>query len=211
MSRSRVVKPRMTRRVFIHRLTFFGGGVVLLGAACKKSDATPGKRKVPGVPRLDLTTSHLTFTDQEFKTLEAVCARVLPKDQDPGALEANVPVYIDRMLTSPELVKMKDDFLGGIDALQRRARRMWNKEYWEAQPEQQDDLLSIFRDSPPESGEAHFYESLVVLTLEGFLGDPSYGGNKDRVGWNLVGFGTSEPPVGHNGMRALHAHEHGER
>ena len=33
----------------------------------------------------------------------------------------------------------------------------------------------------------------MVLTLEGFLGDPSYGGNKDQVGWALVGFDTSEP------------------
>ncbi len=28
---------------------------------------------------------------------------------------------------------------------------------------------------------------LLVLTMEGFLGDPSYGGNKDEVGWALVG------------------------
>jgi gluconate 2-dehydrogenase gamma chain len=91
----------------------------------------------------------------------------------------------------------------------RRSQRMYKKEFWEASVDQQDELIRIFRDSPPDSGEAHFYDSLIVLTLEGFLGDPSYGGNKNHVGWALVGFGTSEPPEGHDGMKMLHKHDHG--
>jgi gluconate 2-dehydrogenase gamma chain len=213
MSKPRRRPARFTRRVFIHRMTFLGGGVVLLGSACKKDEAPPPapKPKAPGIPRLNLVTSHLTFTDDEFKALEAACERIIPRDEDPGALDAHVPFYIDKMLTSPELHKMKDDFTAGIAALMRRGQRMWKKDFWEATADQQDDLLRIFRDSPPESGEAHFYDSLVVLTLEGLLGDPSYGGNKDRVGWALVGFGTSEPPVGFDGEHALHSHDHGEK
>jgi gluconate 2-dehydrogenase gamma chain len=214
MPRPRRRPKPFSRRIFIQRLTFLGGGVVLLGSACTKDTEPtpkPAKPKPPGIPRLNLTTSHKTFTDEEFKAVEAACERVIPKDEDPGALDANVPHYIDHILQSPELHKMKEDFLGGIDALMRRSRRMFKKDFWEATAEQQDDLLRIFRDSPPESGEAHLYESLIVLTLEGLLGDPSYGGNKDRVGWALVGFGTSEPPVGHDGMQALHHHDHGER
>jgi gluconate 2-dehydrogenase gamma chain len=214
MARSSRRPKRFTRRVFIQRLTFMGGGVVLLGSACKKDEPAaplPHKAKAPGIPWQNLTTSHKTFTDDEFKALEAATSRVIPKDEDPGALEASVPVYIDRMLQSPELHKMKVDFLGGIDALMRRSHQMFKKDFWEATAAQQDDLLGIFRDSSPESGEAHFYDALVVLTLEGFLGDPSYGGNKDRAGWALVGFGTSEPPVGYDGVKALHHHDHGER
>jgi len=204
---------RISRRVFIQRLTFMGGGVILLGSACKKDEPPPPKpkAKVPGIKRLDLTTSHLTFTDDEYKTVAAACERIIPKDEDPGALDANVPVYIDKMLTSPELHKMREDFLGGLDALMRRAQRMWKKNFWEATADEQDDLIRLFRDSAADSGEAHFYDSLVVLTLEGLLGDPSYGGNKDRIGWALVGFGTSEPPMGHDGMHALHTHDHGEK
>jgi gluconate 2-dehydrogenase gamma chain len=214
MPRPRRRPKEFTRRVFIQRLTFFGGGVILLGSACdtkKEEPPKPPKLKAPGIPRLDLTSSHKTFTNEEYKALEAACERIIPKDEDPGALDANVPTYIDHMLPSPELHKMKEDFLGGIEALMRRSQRMFKKSFWEATADQQDDLLRIFRDSPPESGEAHFYESLVVLTLEGLLGDPSYGGNKDRAGWALVGFGTSELPVGYDGNKALHHHDHGER
>ena len=80
------------------------------------------------------------------------------------------------------------------------------KAFFQIPVEAQDALLEDFKTSKPQSGEAHFYALLVVLTLEGYLGDPSYGGNKDRVGWALVGFGTSEPPVGYVGEKHLHDH-----
>ena len=67
-------------------------------------------------------------------------------------------------------------------------------------------MLGIFKDSAPGTGEAHYFELLVILTLEGLLGDPSYGGNKNRAGWALVGFGTSEPPESYDGSKQLHAH-----
>src|SRR5205807_1870065 len=99
--------------------------------------------------------------------------------------------------------------LAGLEALDRRASRAnGGKRFFEIPAASQDALLEDFKTSKPQSGEAHFYELLLVLTLEGFLGDPSYGGNKDRVGWALVGFGTSEPPQGYDGEHHLHAHGH---
>lgn len=210
MPRSR----RITRRAFIQRLSFFGGGLVLLGPACTKGPGTSdrgGKKLAPGVPIHHLTTSHKTFTDDEYRALVAACERILPKDEDPGATDADVAVYIDNALQTPEIHKMKEDVLSGIDALMRRSQRMYQKHFADATPEQQDELLRIFRDTPAPSGEEHFYTLLVTLTLEGFLGDPSYGGNKGRVGWTLVGFDTSEPPPGFDGMKAMHHHDHGER
>jgi gluconate 2-dehydrogenase gamma chain len=195
----------LTRRVFVHRLTFLGGGVVLLGGACKREGTPPPPKGAPQA----LTTSHRTFTSEEFATLSAACERVLPKDEDAGALDANVPEYIDRALTAPELSQMKDQFLGGIAALERRAKRAHQKPFAALTPEQQDQLLTDFKDSREGTGEARFFELLVVLTLEGFLGDPSYGGNKDHAGWKLVGFQTSEPPPGYDGLKHLGCHHGG--
>jgi gluconate 2-dehydrogenase gamma chain len=197
----------MDRRSFLQRLTFFGGGVVLLGSgACSKCGASsePPEARAP----LGLDSPHLTFTEAEYALVAAACERILPRDEDPGAQDANVPVYIDRMLQTPELKQMRHDFIQGVAALERRSRRMFQVGFAQAAPAQQDELLGIFKDSPAGSGEAHFFELLTVLTLEGFLGDPSYGGNKDQVGWKLVGFdmvGTvaSAPPEGHDGMKCL--------
>ncbi|ADO69866.1 gluconate 2-dehydrogenase subunit 3 family protein [Stigmatella aurantiaca] len=206
MARKRPSSKRLSRRSFIQRLTFFGGGVVLLGStACKRSSPEEASQALP-TPLAD--SPHGTFTGREFATVAAACERILPRDEDPGAQDAQVPAYVDRMLQTPELKQMKSDFLQGLAALERRSRSMFQKGFTEALPAQQDDLLAIFKDSRPGSGEAHFYELLLVLTLEGFLGDPSYGGNKDRVGWRLVGFDTvgtvaMAPPEGYDGPKCL--------
>ncbi|HMC38239.1 MAG TPA: gluconate 2-dehydrogenase subunit 3 family protein [Acidimicrobiales bacterium] len=38
------------------------------------------------------------FSDRQFGVIEAVCARLIPTDQDPGATEAGVADYIDGLL-----------------------------------------------------------------------------------------------------------------
>ena len=174
----------LSRRVFVHHLTFLGGGVVLLGG-CKK-DETPAP--APEVKAAPLTSSHKTFTNAEWATLTAAVDRVLPRDEDPGALDANVPEYIDRILQTEQLQQMKGQFVPGVAAIERRAQKMFKTTFAAATPAQQDELLTIFKNSPEKSGEAHWYEMLVVLVMEGFLGDPSYGGNQGEVGWKLVGF-----------------------
>jgi gluconate 2-dehydrogenase gamma chain len=55
----------------------------------------------------------------------------------------------------------------------------------------QDEILQAL-----ESGEAGFedfsskvfFEMLLANTIEGYFGDPMYGGNRNKVGWRLVGF-----------------------
>ena len=195
----------LSRRVFVQHLTFLGGGVVLLGG-CKKDEPKPP----PAAPKPVLTSSHKTFTNDEWATLSAAVDRVLPRDEDPGALDANVPEYIDRMLQTEQLQQMKAQFVPGVAALERRAQKMFKTTFAAATPAQQDELLTIFKNSPEKSGEARWYEMLVVLVLEGFLGDPSYGGNKGEVGWKLVGFSLvgrnlkGDPKSPYDGSQRLH-------
>ncbi|HZI09085.1 MAG TPA: gluconate 2-dehydrogenase subunit 3 family protein [Myxococcus sp.] len=210
MPRARPARSRLSRRSLIQRLSFFGGGVVLLGPACKRSEEKP---QVPPKDTGPLRTTAegqklRTFSSFEYAVVAAASERILPRDEDPGALDADVPVYIDRILQTPEMEPVRDDFLEGVAALERRAQRMFQKGFASLTAPQQDELLGLFRDSPAKSGEAHFLELLTVMTLEGFLGDPSYGGNKGKVGWKLVGFDTvgtvaSEPPAGHDGPKCL--------
>ncbi len=64
-------------------------------------------------------------------------------------------------------------------------------------PDQQDALLTRFQKGEVKARSfksRQFFEHLVRFTLEGFLGDPKYGGNRDRVGWKFIG-----RPQGHPG------------
>jgi len=189
-----------SRRSFIQRVSFFGGSMVMLGSCSQE----PHPAKQADQPSPPLTSSHVTLTDEEYEAMAAACERMLPRDEDPGAADLGVPGYLDRALSDPRMSHVKDDFVRGLNALMRRAQGQHTKPFHQLPPEAQDALLTAFKNRPQGSGEAHWYELLVVLTMEGAFSDPSYGGNKDRKGWALIGFETSEPPAGYDGLHAHH-------
>lgn len=50
--------------------------------------------------------------------------------------------------------------------------------------DEDDDVADTFGDLSP----GYFFDLVRTHTLQGFLSDPVYGGNRDMVGWRLVGF-----------------------
>jgi len=151
-----------------------------------------------------LTSSHASLTNPEFEAMAAATERILPRDEDVGAADLGVPAYVDRALADRRMSHVRDDFVRGLGALMQRAKAEAQKPFPELTPDQQDALLTEFKNSAKSSGEGHFYELLVVLTMEGAFSDPSYGGNRDRKGWALIGFETSEPPPGYDGLHTGH-------
>ena len=202
---------QFSRRVFVTRISLGGTGIVLVGG-CKKEPPISASAAAPVNKALaqPQTSSHQTFTNDEWATLSSAVDRIVPNDGDPGALDANVPEYIDRILQPEQLAQMRENFVPGLAALDRRSTRMFNAPFAAVKPNQQDEILTLFKNSPEKSGEYRWYEMLVVLTLEGFLGDPSYGGNKGEVGWKLIGFSLvgrnvkGDPSPGYDGQKALH-------
>src|SRR5712692_4598723 len=105
MPRARPKATRFSRRVFIHRLAFLGGGVVLIGPACKLEPSVGESKAVPdGASR----SANQTFTPEEIAIVSAACDRIIPRDEDPGAVDANVPQYIERMLQTAEMRRIKE-------------------------------------------------------------------------------------------------------
>lgn len=47
-----------------------------------------------------------------------------------------------------------------------------------------DDVVDVFDELRP----GDFFETVRTDTVQGFFADPAYGGNRDMVGWRLVGF-----------------------
>ena len=168
---------------------------MLLGAACddsKKPSSNPPPappKPAPAPVAAQPTATHKTFDAAQWAILSAAVDRILPRDEDPGALDAHVPEYIDTALQAQQLKKMKIDFVGGLNALDRRCDRMYKVGFAKATPAQQDDVLTIaFKNAPETSGEFKWFDILISLTMEGYLCDPSYGGNKGKAGWKTMGF-----------------------
>jgi len=120
-------------------------------------------------------------------TLAAAASRILPSEHGPGAAEANVAQYFDNALAQPYFQALLPWFEGHLDALDNRATERFGHGFAECGAKEQDDLLREIQEAP-EPMTQQFFVTLVTLTLEGYLGDPVHGGNRDRLGWRSVGY-----------------------
>jgi gluconate 2-dehydrogenase gamma chain len=124
----------------------------------------------------------------------AITAQIIPSTDGPGAREAGVIYFIDRALATFDS-DLRDAYRVGMAEIEQKRKAMFPSSASVAtlSNEQQIGLIHAI-----ESTE--FFELLRTHTLYGFLGHPSYGGNRDRVGWELIGFEDRmafEPPFGY--------------
>lgn len=142
------------------------------------------------------------FDPAAFQTLEpamaadidAITSQIVPSTDGPGAHEAGVVYFIDRALSTFD-AHLREAYRTGMSEIQQKRREMFPGSAGIAglTNEQQIQLIHAVEDTP-------FFELLRTHTLYGFLGNPSYGGNRDRVGWKLIGFEDRmayQPPFGY--------------
>jgi gluconate 2-dehydrogenase gamma chain len=126
--------------------------------------------------------------------VDAVTAQIIPTDDTPGAREAGVVYFIDRAL-STFLSHLAEDYRGQLTAFQAafRERRPGVASFASLPAAQQIAYLSTIDSTP-------FFDTTRILTLLGMFSMPAYGGNRDGVGWTLLGFEDQhafQPPFGH--------------
>jgi gluconate 2-dehydrogenase gamma chain len=121
------------------------------------------------------------FTASEGRTLEAVCAQLIPADQDPGAREAGVANYIDLQLTKP-FKRYRKAYRQGLAEIDSAARSQFGKPFSDLSSDQQVAVLKA-----TDEKDRAFFELLLNHTRQGFYGDPRHGGNRGRVSWKMLG------------------------
>lgn len=81
-----------------------------------------------------------------------------------------------------------------IAALETYAEETYGAIFANLPASQQDELLTALENGNitveplPASFLSSFWTMLLANTKQGFFADPAYGGNADKVGWQLVGF-----------------------
>lgn len=181
----------------ISRRRFVAGGAVYGGALWLTLNL-PRPRAASAAKQ---TTEPTTFSEVEWKTVEAVCGRIIPVDRDPGAIEAGCVNFIDKALANEDAA-LAPLYRGGLVALDAVALQRHQKPFVALEPDQQDALLRSLQDGRvPEWKEESlsapvFFETLRAHTLIGFLADPGYGGNRGYAGWKLVGYPGPRHHVG---------------
>jgi gluconate 2-dehydrogenase gamma chain len=134
------------------------------------------------------------FTPEQAAEVEAIAAQIIPTDDTPGAREAGVVYFIDRALMTFDRDNRKQ-YTRGLKQLRQTARRLFPpaKRFSPLAADQQITVLK-------EIEKTAFFELVRTHTIMGFFANPEYGGNRDFVGWKLIGFESVfvfVPPFGH--------------
>lgn len=126
------------------------------------------------------------LTPERRRTLEAVVERILPGIEGPGAVGTGVAVAFEDAIAHPHLRGVRPGIERMLDHLQAQAEQVHGREFFACAPGQRDELLrAIERDANP--GMQFLFRAFVTLSLEGLLGDPVHGGNRDCRGWESIG------------------------
>jgi gluconate 2-dehydrogenase gamma chain len=130
---------------------------------------------------------------EEAAGLEAIAARIIPTDDTPGAREAGVIHFIDRALGEFVAEAAANVRVGLADLDGRAAALEDGRRFAQLDALSQDALLREIEATP-------FFGLMHFLTVAGMFAMPSYGGNRDMLGWRLLGFDHRHgwsPPFGH--------------
>ncbi len=156
------------------------------------------------------------FNPLMVDVITAAAERIIPRDDNgPGATDAGVVYFIDRQLSSEygmvgkrygagpftagnsnqgdqSGLSMRDRYRIGIDGMQAYAQATFQKDFKDLGPDQQDQILRDMEGGKatgfPGSGGQTFFTLLVNHVKAGFFADPIYGGNRDMVGWKMIGY-----------------------
>ena len=140
-------------------------------------------------------TSTLTlFSDGDAAEVDAITAQIVPSDETLGAREAGVVYFIDRALGT-FFQHLSADFSAGLTDFQAacRAKNPDASSFAALSSDRQIAFLKTVENTP-------FFDRIRMLTLCGMFTMPSYGGNRDGVGWKLIGFEDQhafQPPFGY--------------
>jgi hypothetical protein len=139
------------------------------------------------------TPRYRVLTAAQANDFGAVADRILPPDDAPGAREAGVVFFADRMLAgfgAPQ----KGEFDNALMDVNAAARTLVGTASFAAlAPKQQDDVLTSVE-------KTDGFALLRTITLAGYFSHPRRGGNRDSAGWKAIGFEDRmswTPPFGY--------------
>ncbi|MGM4914552.1 gluconate 2-dehydrogenase subunit 3 family protein [Rhizobium sp. 768_B6_N1_8] len=168
----------------------------------------------------DLASYKPSFlTADEMRAVIAMSDRFIPADDEgPGALDTNVPIFIDQQLDADlgaewylkgPFEKKADPLMGyqlpyraqeiyriGLKLLDEHCRKIHNAAFADLSTTDKDAVLTSLQKNEVDfqaMGEEYlsassFFGQVLSDTKNGYLADPMYGGNKGMASWKMIGF-----------------------
>jgi len=132
---------------------------------------------------------------------------LIPGDQDPGAKDAGVVLYIDRQLTR-KFKKQQQAYRDALAAIDRAAYSSSARPFPALTMEDRVALLTTLESGKADpalfpGGGKPAFEMVLAHTMQGFYGNPRHGGNRDYASWRMIGV----PPMPVRGRQHFTAAE----
>jgi gluconate 2-dehydrogenase gamma chain len=126
--------------------------------------------------------------------IEAIACQIIPDDDTPGARRAGVIWFIDGALAGYDR-DQRELYTRGLAETQAKRDQLFpgTASIASLAADQQVALLKAIE-------KTEFFQQVHFHTILGFFGHPMYGGNRDMVGWKLIGVEHAmrfEPPFGY--------------
>ncbi len=163
--------------------------------------ASPNRRTflgwLAGLPGLGFLIGCLPTRKAKETTdlLSVVCERLIPSHDGPGAREAGVADYVRQVLAGYH-ASLRPMIEEGLLRIDRLSRNDFESPYVRLSGAEQDRILEFVQKGGEDDDSFRggvFVHRLLELCMEGFLGDPVHGGNRNGAGWRYIGF-TAEGP-----------------
>lgn len=182
-------RTAISRRDLLKHMSLAGGAAALGGIASSKVPVV--NAAAAEAPQIRIREAFETLTSVESETLDAMVSRIIPSDENgPGAYEARAVHFIDRALAGP-MSAQRPGYANGLLALNDYSLATRSKAFHLLTAAEQDEVLESM-----EAGEltdypganTAFFNMVRTHTIEGTFSDPYYGGNRDFIGWDMLGY-----------------------
>lgn len=188
----------ISRRELIKRAGVLGAAVAIPVGLAARSNAS----ETPAAPA-PVAEPYVfqSFNEADAATMSAIVERIIPQDENgPGAIQAGVPRYIDRLLASDQNERygpnnpnqtLHEAYAAGLKALDAYSQQSQGGPFASLSPEKQDAVLEAMEKNQAQGftpNSRTFFGLLRDHTMEGMFCDPYYGGNINFVGWDLTNY-----------------------
>ena len=131
------------------------------------------------------------LNEQQLTALKAVVNTIIPPDDYPAGWEAGVGDYLLHQFTR-DLQPIFPQYQQWLAALDDESCAVHGKVFAELDSDTQTALLEKIEQGQIQTQwniePASFFQMVVVHCAEGFYSNPENGGNKDGIGWQMIGF-----------------------
>jgi len=198
-----MIEEDLTRRVFLQASGSLAGSSLMRAGlptliAVSQSACTAR----------DEAAAFENISKTEAREFVAIAARVLPTTDSPGATEAGAVYFFDKAFaTYPAAIidtfrQQTAEFQTGVASAYPGAALFSDLD----EADQNEYLKSV--------EDTQFFQAARFLTLAGVFGMAAWGGNRDNIGWKLVGMDEPPhswiPPFGHYDAKYMEEQKDGE-